>query len=303
MRRLATLAVAAFIGALLAGCGGNFGQAGVSLPTAGDGVQTVADAADALDAHQSSASESAKAAIAVTDALGSFVRDISADQRALALAGTQRASAAGKPVIHTLRRNVVELNGRRILSGSELLLRSNGGNVADYCQSSAGYSVTGIPSLDESFGWESGAFSTGSRTLGERGMATWSANASGAVVQGAIGSLSIARGRTGTGCPKSAPAFALKGGSSTSEFSIPIAMAFRRGELWALTVSDAKFSDGARLSVTTKAGRQPAQITGIITKGRTGVATFHTNAAGNGALTITSTGAQYIIADWIVVGT
>ena len=85
MARLATYAVAALAGLLLAGCsGGSFGQAGLSLPAASDGVQTVSDAADALDAHRTLASENAKAAISVTDALGSFVREISADQRTLA---------------------------------------------------------------------------------------------------------------------------------------------------------------------------------------------------------------------------
>jgi hypothetical protein len=33
------------------------------------------------------------------------------------------------------------------------------------------------------------------------------------------------------------------------------------------------------------------------------LATFHTNASGEGTLTITSTGAQYAIADWIVTAT
>src|SRR5579871_552674 len=66
MARPATIAVAALVGLLLAGCaGGGFGQTGVSLPTnGGDGVQTVSDAADALDVHRMSATENAKAAIA-----------------------------------------------------------------------------------------------------------------------------------------------------------------------------------------------------------------------------------------------
>jgi hypothetical protein len=41
----------------------------------------------------------------------------------------------------------------------------------------------------------------------------------------------------------------------------------------------------------------------VLRDGRAQVATFHANAAGDGTLTITSTGAQYVIADWIVVGT
>ncbi len=192
MVRLATLVVAALTGLLLAGCsGGNFGQAGLSLPTAADGVQTVSDAADALDAHRTLASENAKAAIVVTDALGSFVRDVSAYQRALALAPPH---SSAHQAVRFVRQYIIEKNGKRILTGSELLM-PRGLTGTDYCQSSAGYSLSGIPSLDETFGWESGAFSGGTRAAGGRGSAIWSAHASGAVVQGAIGALSIARSR------------------------------------------------------------------------------------------------------------
>jgi hypothetical protein len=301
MARPATPAVAALIGFLLAGCAGGFGQAGLSLPTA-DGVQTVSDAADALDAHRTSASEEAKAAISVTDALGSFVREISADQRALAFAGSQHAGGTGRTLVRSIRQDVVEINGKRILSGSELVMRPGVG-VRDYCQSSAGYSLNGIPSLDETFGWQSGAFTGGKRAADGRGLAIWSATASGAVVQGAIGALSIERSGASASCPMSAPAFLLKGGSSENAFSIPIAMAFRRGELFNLSVANARFANGASLEARTDAKRQPVSVSGVITNGRAELATFHTDALGNGTLTITSTGAQYVIADWIVVGT
>lgn len=291
MARPATFAVAALAGFLLAGC---FGPAALSLPAAGDGVQTVSDAADALDVHRSSASENAKAAIAVTDALGSFVRDISADQRALS------GHAGGRPALRSMRHYVVERDGKQILSGSELILRGNGGG--DYCQSSAGYSTSGIPSLDATFGWQSGAMSGGKRAADARGTALWSAHASGAIVQGAIGSLSIERNAASASCPMNAPAFVLKGGTSANAFEIPIAMAFRRGELFNLSVASGRFASGDSLDVTTTS-RQPVQVNGVIATGRTQLATFRTNAAGNGKLTITSTGAQYVVADWIVAGT
>lgn len=296
MARFATLAVAALTGLLLGGCaGGNFAQAGLSLPAAsGDGLQTVSDAADALDGHRSSGTADAKAAIAVTDALGSFVRDISADQRALAMV-VQRH---GIRPIHSIREYTVEVNGRRITAGSEIIMRSG-----QYCQSSAGYSGSGIPSLDASFGWQSGALSGGSRTTDARGGATWSARASGAVVQGAIGGLSIARRGAGSACPMSAPAFVLKGGAAENAFSLPLSMAFHRGDLTNLSVVNGRFANGENLEVTTRANRQRAEVDGAIANGRTQVATLRTNAAGYGTLTITSTGAQYVIADWIVVGT
>jgi hypothetical protein len=288
MARPATLVVAALAGFLLAGC---FGPAGLSLPAGVDGVQTVSDAADSLDTHRSTASENAKAAIAVTDALGSFVRDISADQRAL----TGRSSGR---LARSMRQYVVERDGKRIDSGSELILRGSG----DYCQSSAGYSISGIPSLDATFGWQSGAVGGGERSADARGTALWSANASGAIVQGAIGSLAIERNASAAGCPMSAPAFILKGGASENPFEMPIAMAFHGGQLFNLSVAGGRFASGDSLDVTTT-NRQPVEVNGTITAGRTQLATFRTNAAGNGSLTITSTGAQYVVADWIVAGT
>jgi hypothetical protein len=298
MARLTTLAVAALTGLFFAGCsGGSFGQAGLSLPTAGDGVQTVSDAADALVAHRTLGSENAKAAIAVTDALGSFVRDISAAQRALA----SRGHASGRPVTRAVRQDTAGRSGKRILSGSELIVQQGPG-IAVYCQSSAGFSVSGIPSLDETFGWESGALSGGTRAADERGSAIWSAHASGAVVQGAIGGLSIARNATNASCPMNAPAFVLKGGISENAFELPIALLFRGGTLSDLRVANGMFASGDSLTVTT-ANRQPLEVDGVITNGRRQLATFRTDAVGDGTLTITSTGAQYVIADWIVVGT
>jgi hypothetical protein len=294
MIRLPAVA-AVLVGLLLAGCaGGSLGQGGFSLPAA-DGVQTVSDAADALDGHRTSASENAKSAIGVTDALGSFVREISAGQRALA-----NRSHASAHSVNSIRQVTAGRNGKRILSGSELFTRPGLG-VSPYCQSSAGYVVSGIPSLDETFGWESGAYSGGTRSADASGLAVWSARASGSVIQGAIGGLSIARNGASGSCPMSAPAFVLKGGSSQNSFEIPIGMAFRGGALFNLSVSNARFGNGASLGVTTS-NRQPPEFNGVITRGRTQVATFRTNAAGDGRLTITSTGAQYVIADWIVVG-
>lgn len=289
MGRLAPLAVVALAGLLAAGCaGGSFGQAGFSLPAAADGVQTVADAADALDGHRPSASENAKSAIAATDALGSFVRDISADQRAIS--GPKQAA---------LRRNshqwTVERNGKRIVAGSALVLRP-GQNA--YCQSSAGYMAGGIPSLDAEFGWQGGAFAGGTRSAKAGGIAVWSAQASGAVVQGGIGKLSISRTGAAPACPMNEPAFILEGGSSQNAFELPIAMAFRGGTLQNLSVVDGRFADGATLDVSTTG----PVVNGVIDGAHARVATFRTNATGNGTLTITSSGAQYAIADWIVVG-
>lgn len=291
MMRLAATGVAAIMGLLLAGCaGGGFAQPGLSVPVA-DGLQTVSDAADAIDGHRTLASENAKAAIAATDALGSFVRAISADQRNLGRHG-------GRQMAGLIREYTFERNGKRILSGSELIAHGS-----DYCQSSAGYSVDGIPSLDATFGWEGGAVSGGRRSAGARGAAIWSANASGAVVQSPIGGLSLSHTNASGSCPLTAPAFVLNGGASENAFSLPVSMAFINGRLANLSVVNGRFANGESLEVTTPANRQPLQVLGSIARGHTRVASLRVNASGNGTLTITSTGAQYVVGDWIVVGT
>lgn len=292
MIRLAAIGIAALTGLLLAGCaGGSFAQPGLSLPAA-DGVQTVSDAADAIDGHRTLASENAKAAIAATDALGSFVRAISADQRTLA----QRVGT--RQMARLIREYTFERNGKRILSGTELVTHGS-----DYCQSSAGYSADGIPSLDATFGWEGGAVSGGSRRSGAGGAAVWTANANGAVVQSPIGGLSISRTGGAASCPLTTPAFVLNGGTSENAFSLPIAMAFRHGRLTNLSVVNGRFANGESLEVTTPATRQPVEVNGFIARGHTRVASLRADASGNGTLTITSTGAQYVVSDWIVVGT
>jgi hypothetical protein len=299
MPRPATRTVAAFVGLLLAGCaGGGFGQPGVSLPTAGsDGVQTVSDAADALDAHRSTGSDSAKSAIGVTDAMGAFVRDIAQGERALN--ATRGAKTPGTKILRTFNRFTAR-SGRQIVAGSDLVLQASLGNVSDFCHSSAGFTVSGIPSLDITFGWQSGAFSGGSRVSGARG-ATWSANASGSIAQGAIGALSIRRAAGGASCPMAAPAYTLDGADVTDSFSLPIIVTFHGGQITNISVTNGKFADGESLDVTTVSGRGGLQIDGTIRDGRAQLASFHTDGIGNGTLTITSTGAQYAIGNWIVV--
>jgi len=256
----------------------------------------VSDAADALDGHRSSASASAKAAIAVTDAFGSFIRDVMWDQRALT------GSPAASGTTRLLRQEATQQRGKQIVSGSEFVL-GQGAGTRTYCQSSAGYGVNGIPSLDESFGWESGAYGGGTRTSDGRGSATWAANASGTVIQSAIGGLALEHAATSAGCPMSAPSFVLKGGASENVFSIPISIAFYQGRLSNVRVAGARFANGENLAVSTREQARQVEVDGIIDDERAQLATFRTNAFGNGRLTITSTGAQYVVADWIVVGT
>jgi hypothetical protein len=287
MPRLSVLATPALAGLLLAGCSSAFGQAAASLPAAGgDDLQTVSDAADSLVANRSSASQNARAAIGVTDALGSIIRDVSNTERIL-------SGSAHPPKQHAGERGV--------FSKSLLVLNPGGGGISGYCQSSAGYSLKGIPSLDETFGWQSGVYSSGARVSGDHGFSTWSANTSGEAVEAPIGGLSIARNGNAS-CPMMAPMFSVRGATASEGFSIPIMLTYRHGTLWNLSVSNARFAGGESVDVAMSSGRPPS-LDGFITRGSKELATFHTNAYGKGTLTITSTGAQYAIADWIVTGT
>jgi hypothetical protein len=286
MARFSVLATPALVGLLLAGCSAGFGQAAASLPAAGgDDLQTVSDAADSLVANRTSASQNARAAIGVTDALGSIIRDVSNTERIL--------SGARPPKKNT--------GPHGVYSKSLLVLNPGGGGVSGYCQSSAGYSLKGIPSLDETFGWQSGVYSSGARVSGDHGLSTWSANTSGEAVEAPIGGLSVAR-KGNASCPMIAPMFSVRGATANEAFSIPIMLTYRHGTLWNLSVSNARFAGGESVDVAMSSGRPPS-LAGFITRGSTELATFHTNAYGKGTLTITSTGAQYAIADWIVTGT
>lgn len=302
MTRRAAFVVAALTGVLLAGCAGMFGQSGVSLPRPGDGEQTVSDVADSLIAHQPSASDNAREAIVVTDALGSVVREMSSDESFLYF-----TYAASRGAAESLRNGFARTSGRPSLPGprsvfsvEQLVLRANAGNVSPYCQSSAGYMTKGIPSLDETFGWESGAFSGGTRVDDGRGIVTWTANASGLAAQAPIGSLSVIRSGPAT-CPMLTPTFSLNGVAAYNSFSIPLTLTYRHGALLNVNLIDAAFSGGESLEVMTSGGRRQS-VSGVVTKGKSELAAFRTNMLGNGTLTIISSGAQYAIADWIVVG-
>lgn len=197
-------------------------------------------------------------------------------------------------------------NGKQAAFDSAAVMLPSQGNVTDYCQQSAGYSISGIPSLDATFGWQTAAFSEVARASDGHGMATWSATENGVTLQAPIGSLAIAQNAVAPACPMTATEFSVTGiAAEKSAFSIPISVTFRRGLLVSISVAHAKVGNET-LDVATGANRPRADgayVRGIIKGARTQLATFHTDGFGNGTLTITSTGAQYVITDWIVVGT
>ena len=169
---------------------------------------------------------------------------------------------------------------------------------------SSGFNDTGIAKLNETFGWQGGVLSGGSRTVNSDNSVTWTATHAGTTFKGAIGALSIATGTQNTACPIATPMFTLAGGTSTGTYSIPVVATYLHGMLESLTITNATLSNGTTLSVATNSALPPSSagyITGTIGRGTTQIATFAVDAFGDGTLTLTATGAQYVITDWHVV--
>lgn len=191
-----------------------------------------------------------------------------------------------------------------LATAGEFVMMPGSRSSTAFCGDSAGYDPAGIVSLDSTFGWQGGVLSGGTRTAEGNGFITWSANPSGTAYGGPIGALSLTSGTQNVSCPIARPDFALAGGTALGTYTIPISATFHRGRIWNITVRGAVLPDGDTLSVKTNQARHQVShdyISGAISAGRTSVATFAVNAFGNGTLTVTSTGAQYKIADWIVI--
>jgi hypothetical protein len=171
-----------------------------------------------------------------------------------------------------------------------------------FCEDSAGYDPSGITSLDETFGWQGGVLSGASRTA-VGGLVRWAATPSGTAYSGSIGELSIATGAQNATCPIGTPGFTLNGGTAIGTYSIPLVVTFRHGMLSSLFVHHARLPNGDTLNVSTQGSRRSQRdyIVGSLRNGGTPIAAFAVNGFGNGELTVTSTGAQYRIVDWVVV--
>jgi hypothetical protein len=191
-----------------------------------------------------------------------------------------------------------------VASDDELVVSPSAGSSESFCGDAAGYNVNGVAALGETFGWQGGAFSGGTRTVNADGSVTWTATHAGSTAKGAIGSLSIAAGTQNTACPIATPMFTLSGGTSLGSYSIPAVATYKSGLLIGLTISNATLASGATLNVTTNTGVSPTNsnfISGVIANAGTQVATFAVDAFGDGTLTMSSGGTQYVITDWHVV--
>ena len=198
----------------------------------------------------------------------------------------------------------LDLAGSRTIDSDEELVMQPGSNgVNSFCSDSAGFNATGIASLNETFGWQGGV-SGGTRTVNSDGSVTWSATHAGNTYKGAIGSLSINVAAANTGCPITAPEYTIAGGTQGNAYSIPVTVTYKSGMLQNLTVTNATLPNGNTLNVTTNSNVAPTSngfITGIVSSNGSQFATFSVDAFGDGTLTVTSSGAQYVITDWHVV--
>lgn len=207
---------------------------------------------------------------------------------------------AGEGFTRTEWSTLDEGGTKSVRSASEMVVLPGRSGISAFCQDSAGYSMSGVPSLDATFGWQGG--STGTGTIERRGaFVRLISTQRGTSYGGPIGALSISTGARNTICPIGVPAFALAGGTARGQYVMPVRALFRDGRVWEFTVAGATFSNGYRLDVKTQHPGPAASIAGKISAGGTPVATFSLDAFGNGALTVTSTGAEYRMVDWVVV--
>lgn len=211
-------------------------------------------------------------------------------------------AADGYDLVETGALNIAGV--KTLDSGSEFVLQAASGGTNGFCSDSSGFNATGFPKLGVTFGWQGGVLSGGTRTVNSDGSVTWSATHAGTTFKGAVGGLSIDQGVQNTACPISTPMFTLAGGTAVGTYSIPTTTTWLHGMLESLTVTNATLSDGDTLNVSTNASEPPQSaeyITGVVSNAGTQIATFAVSAFGDGTLTVTKNGAQYVITDWHVV--
>ncbi len=199
----------------------------------------------------------------------------------------------------------LDLSGIKTVNGDhEQVVLPQSGSVNTYCADSAGFNATGFPNLNETFGWNGGTSGAATRTANGDGTVTWSATNTGTNYKGTIGALSIATGTQSVACPIVAPMFTLAGGTSTGSYSIPVVATFQGSIIVSLTITNAQLANGSTLNVVTNTGVPPTTvgfISGTVANAGTQIATFKVDTFGDGTLTVTASGTQYVIDDWHVV--
>ncbi len=195
-------------------------------------------------------------------------------------------------------------SSKAIDSGAEFVLGPAQSGKSNFCSDSAGFSATGVQTLNETFGWQGGVLSGGSRTVNADGSVTWAATHTGFSAKGALGSLSVNAGTQNTACPITTPMFMLAGGTTLGNYTIPISVTYLHGMVESLTISNATLTNGDTLNVSTTASAAPSSssfITASVASGGTQISILAVNGYGDGTLTVTATGRQFAVVDWHVV--
>ena len=196
-------------------------------------------------------------------------------------------------------------NGTTVVTrDSEYIVAASSRNGTNFCGDSAGFNDEKLESLGQVSGWQN-LLANGSRTVNNDGSTTWSTtNAAGSAYSAVPGQFSVAQGTLNTACPISTPAFTLNGGTLISGYSVPsMSATFKGGVLQNLTITNATLTNGLTLNVTTNTAESPTNPSfnsGVLSKGRTSVATFNVDAFGNGTLVVGATGLTYEMHHWHV---
>lgn len=193
---------------------------------------------------------------------------------------------------------------RQNASASSVTLLPGRGGANLYCRAAAAYSLTGVPSLDATFGWDGstvGGAVAATRQSDARGNVTLASLQRGNAYAGPIGSLRLTTLKAGGACPTGGWAFRVAGGVPATDFSLPIRATYRNGALASLSVAGASLGTYRLTASTVGSGLDDRNVAGVLVSRGVRVASLQADAFGNGLLTVTSTGAQYRLIDWTIV--
>lgn len=182
----------------------------------------------------------------------------------------------------------------------ENVQRTVGGSLL-FCRTFAGLGGEWVPALDMTLGWQ-GTTSGIAAGAGRPGAPiSVKAIAAGTAFVGAEGSIEPLDAWSRSQCPSETPTYAVIGKALVMPFKIPFRIDYHNGRLSGLSVSHASFGTYS-LALTTIRVARTLRIEGIIDDGRTRIADLRADELGSGDLTITSTGAQYRLVGWSVIG-
>lgn len=194
-------------------------------------------------------------------------------------------------------------NKRQSSSAVSVTLLPGSGGTNRYCRAAAAYSLAGVPSLDAAFGWDGTTAGpiAATRQSDSRGDVTVTSLQRGDAYVGPIGSLRLTRARFAA-CAAESRVFHVAGGVPAANFSMPVRATYRNGTLVGLSVPGASLGAYRLTAGTVRRGLDDRDVAGVLVSGRMRVASLETDTFGNGLLTVTSTGAQYRLIDWTIVG-